>query len=186
MKKHPSPKPAVVKPKAPPSGYVKIHVDAAISKVHGKGAAAVVCRDGTGNFLGSSALVINGITDVATLEALACREGLSLAADLLVHSFVIASDSKQLPGQCEWVVWIDPPPSEHVGQAFEELHGCLERSWIKASRLERKVMDPSNKNNKMHVKLKKRNELMETMCFLIVLVVSIVASLASIWSKQEN
>ncbi|KAE8777846.1 hypothetical protein D1007_49347 [Hordeum vulgare] len=94
-KKQPAPKPAVVKPKAPPSGYSKIHIDAAISKVPKKEAAAAVCRDGTGNFLGSSALVINGITDVATLEALACRVGISIAVDLLVHSFIIVSDSKQ-------------------------------------------------------------------------------------------
>ena len=46
--------------------------------------------------MGSSALVITGITDVATLEVLACREGLALAEDLLVQDFIIASDSKQV------------------------------------------------------------------------------------------
>ena len=81
---------------------------------------------------------------------------------------------------------LTPPPTELVGQAFEELHGGLERSWIKASRMERKVMDLNNENKKMQLKLKKRNELMETMGFLFVLGISIVASLVSIWSKQAN
>jgi hypothetical protein len=33
---------------------------------------------------------------VATLETIACREGLSLAEDLTIQNFVIASDSKQV------------------------------------------------------------------------------------------
>lgn len=41
-------------------------------------------------------MVIAGIVDVATLEAIACREGLALAEDLLLNNFVIASDSKQV------------------------------------------------------------------------------------------
>lgn len=40
--------------------------------------------------------MIIGITDVATLETLACREGLALAEDLLLQNFIIASDSKQI------------------------------------------------------------------------------------------
>ncbi|KAE8785221.1 hypothetical protein D1007_41147 [Hordeum vulgare] len=91
-----------------------------------------------------------------------------------------------LPDECDWVVWIEPPPTELVGQAFEELHGGLEHSWIKASRMEKKVMDLNNENKKMQLKLKKRNELMETMGFLFVLGINIVASLVSIWSKQAN
>ncbi|KAE8813008.1 hypothetical protein D1007_09769 [Hordeum vulgare] len=69
---------------------------------------------------------------------------------------------RELPDESDWVVWIDPPPTELVGQAFEELHGDLEHSWIKPSRMEKKVMDLNNENKKMQLKLKKRNELMET------------------------
>ena len=77
-------------------GYAKIHVDAAVSKTRNCGAAAAVCRSNDGNFMGSSALVIHGITDAATLEAITCREGLALAQDLLLNDFLIASDSKQV------------------------------------------------------------------------------------------
>ncbi|KAE8819916.1 hypothetical protein D1007_02091 [Hordeum vulgare] len=97
-----------------------------------------------------------------------------------------SSADSELPDECDWVVWIDPPPTELVGQAFEELHGGLERSCIKASSMEKKVMDRNNENKKIQLKLKKRNELMETMGFLFVLGISIVASLVSIWSKKAN
>ena len=80
----------------PPQGYAKIHVVAGISKGQVRGATMPVCRDEAGNYMGSSALVISGIVDVPTLEAIACREGISLAEDLMLNNFIIASDSKQV------------------------------------------------------------------------------------------
>jgi ribonuclease HI len=43
--------------------------------------------------LGASAFVLEGITDPETMEALACREGLSLALDLNMQRFSLACDS---------------------------------------------------------------------------------------------
>jgi hypothetical protein len=43
------------------------------------GAVAVVCRSREGEYLGASALVVQGIADPGILEALACREALALA-----------------------------------------------------------------------------------------------------------
>ncbi|XP_073357724.1 uncharacterized protein [Aegilops tauschii subsp. strangulata] len=83
------------KPKAPPMGYAKINVDAGCRK-GSWGTAAAVCRDNTGTFLGSSALVIRGVDDPAMLETIACREGLALPADLHLNQFVIASDAKEV------------------------------------------------------------------------------------------
>ncbi|KAE8785824.1 hypothetical protein D1007_40420 [Hordeum vulgare] len=97
-----------------------------------------------------------------------------------------SSADNELSDECDWVVWIDPAPTELVGQDFEELLRGLERSWIKASRMEKKVRDLNNENKKMQLKLKKRNELMETMGFLFVLGINIVDSLVSIWSNQAN
>ena len=68
----------------------------------------------------------------------------------------------QLPDEGDWVVWIDPPPTDHVARAFEELHAGLEKSWLKAHYLERRVMYLIEKNNKLKLKMKKRNELMQT------------------------
>ena len=60
------------------------------------GSAAVVCRDAEGNYLGSTALVVQGVDDPMILEAIACREALCAAEDLLLQSFVVASDAKQV------------------------------------------------------------------------------------------
>lgn len=51
-------------------------------------AAAIVWDNGS-NFLGASALILEGITDAKTLEALVSREGLALASDLGVHDFQV-------------------------------------------------------------------------------------------------
>ena len=68
-------------------------VDAATSKSSSISAIAAVARDGVGGFLGASSVVLDGVTDPETLEALACREGMSLAADLVLQNFRLASDS---------------------------------------------------------------------------------------------
>jgi hypothetical protein len=79
----------------PPSeGMVKINVDAATSKNLSKAAFAAIVRQADGTFLGASSVVMEGVTDPETLEALACREGLSVAADLLVQNLRVASDCR--------------------------------------------------------------------------------------------
>lgn len=86
----------VARPKAPPPGVAQIHTDAAMARSHAGGACAAVCRDTEGNFLGSSSLVIHGVTSVASMEALAICEGLALAQDIHLHDIIIASDAKQV------------------------------------------------------------------------------------------
>ena len=61
-----------------------------------KGVAAAICRDGAGVFLGASIVVMAGLTDPTTLEALACSEALALAEDLHLRNLTIASDSYQV------------------------------------------------------------------------------------------
>jgi ribonuclease HI len=78
---------------APPQpGIVKINVDGAVAKSQGGGAFSAVCRDDQGRFLGCSSIKINGISCPVTLEAMACTEAMSLAADLHVRKLLIASD----------------------------------------------------------------------------------------------
>mgnify|MGYP005836463737 CR=1 FL=1 len=76
------------RPKAPPPGHAKIHVDAACRKGLG-GSSAAVCKDANGNFLGSSVLVIQGVDDPEVLETIACREALALAQDLNTFSTLL-------------------------------------------------------------------------------------------------
>jgi hypothetical protein len=85
---------AVKHPKwiAPSVGSSKINVDAAIGKNTKVGSVAAVARDCQGNYLGASAVVFQHFTDPQTLEALACRESLALASDLMLQKITIACD----------------------------------------------------------------------------------------------
>ena len=65
----------------PPSRMMKINVDAALAKNSAKVVATVVAHDFSGKFLGASAM------EPDTVEAIACKEGLALASDLVLHDF---------------------------------------------------------------------------------------------------
>ena len=67
-------------------------MDAAVSKNLRHSASATVTRDVGGNFLGASALVVEGNTDAEVVEAIACREGLALASDLGLQAARLATD----------------------------------------------------------------------------------------------
>jgi hypothetical protein len=65
----------------------------AVAKTGNKGVAAAICRDNSGLYLGSSAVVYPGVTNPAVFEALACREAQALALDLNISNLVVASES---------------------------------------------------------------------------------------------
>lgn len=71
---------------------MKINVDGGVSRMGSTGVVVAFCCDDQGLYLGASALVILGVTDPATLEALACRKGLDLVMDLYLQKLHIASD----------------------------------------------------------------------------------------------
>ena len=77
---------------APSGDYAEINVDAAVSRSENRGVVAAICRSRDGTFMGASALACPGISDPETLEAIACREGLALAADLQLLRFLLSSD----------------------------------------------------------------------------------------------
>jgi hypothetical protein len=60
------------------------------------GVAPAICCDHTGLYLGASALVLPRVTDPSILESIACREALSLVADLGLSRLYVASDCKQV------------------------------------------------------------------------------------------
>ncbi|KAE8767727.1 Aspartic proteinase nepenthesin-2 [Hordeum vulgare] len=80
----------------PPSGFVKIRVDAVVARNRNEGSFSVVCRDSSGLYLGSSAIRISGVTDPPTLEALPCCEALALASDLVESHVITASDCQAM------------------------------------------------------------------------------------------
>jgi ribonuclease HI len=52
----------------------------------------VVCRGEDGSFLGACSLTINGVSDPAILEAMACRKAIALAHNLQLQKITVASD----------------------------------------------------------------------------------------------
>ena len=69
----------------PPIGLMKINVDTTLAKSLGVVAAAAVARDVVGKFMGASAVVMEGLLEPNTVEAIACKEGLALASDLVLR-----------------------------------------------------------------------------------------------------
>jgi ribonuclease HI len=80
----------------PEIGCNKINVDGGFGRSGRRAAAAAICRTEQGSYLGASAIVVEGIKDPASMEALACREGLALAEDLSIARLVVASDSQNV------------------------------------------------------------------------------------------
>lgn len=90
------PQPATWLPSA--DGFVKLNTN-----ISGEGdgsccAAAVVCRDQGGKFLGASAIKFKFINATSTLKLLAIREGQALAEDLYVNQIHIAWDCRRWCG----------------------------------------------------------------------------------------
>ncbi|XP_071680070.1 uncharacterized protein [Lolium perenne] len=76
----------------PPGNWAKINVDAGVARSGEHGVVAAVARSASGVYLGGSAVLIIGISNPEVLEALAVREGLNLAQDLLLTKVRLASD----------------------------------------------------------------------------------------------
>jgi hypothetical protein len=80
----------------PPAGITECNVNAVVSRAGGKGAVAMILRDGDCRYVGSSDMVFDDVMDPPTLEALACQEALHLADDLLVIKIMVANDCQQI------------------------------------------------------------------------------------------
>jgi ribonuclease HI len=70
----------------------KLMIDGAFSRTGNRGAVGIVCRNCEGLYMGWPC-VFPGVTDPAVL---ACREALSLAADLNERKISISSDCKNI------------------------------------------------------------------------------------------
>jgi hypothetical protein len=76
----------------PRARVLKINIDGAVAKLTNYGAISAVCCDDQGQFIGCSSVRLNGITNPAVLEALACSEAMSLAVNLQARRSLIALD----------------------------------------------------------------------------------------------
>jgi ribonuclease HI len=77
----------------PPSRTVKINVDASFMADCSQGAVGAVARDCQGNFIAAKCIYLPHVALVEMAEALAMKEGLTLAARLGCNSIIAESDS---------------------------------------------------------------------------------------------
>jgi ribonuclease HI len=82
--------------KAPQEGWMKINVDGAFDESSGSGGIGVVIRNYRGEVQLSAWRFIPIGTCAEELEALACREGLMLAADQRIQRAVLETDSSSI------------------------------------------------------------------------------------------
>lgn len=90
----------------PEPKFTKLNVDAAYFPDVGGGATAAVLRDEKGTFLAAQCNYIPYAADVVSTEAIAMRDGLSLASNLGFQRVVAESDSQEVinfcTGQTRW------------------------------------------------------------------------------------
>ena len=79
-----------------PIGLMKINVDVALAKNSVVVVAATVARDAARKFLGASGVVMEGRMEPKTVEAIACKEGLALASDLVLRDFRLSCDNAEV------------------------------------------------------------------------------------------
>jgi hypothetical protein len=71
---------------------VKVNIGMTVSKNTTLVAFIAVARSSDGTFMGALVVVVQGITEPETLEAMACRESLSVASDHLLLKIRVASN----------------------------------------------------------------------------------------------
>jgi hypothetical protein len=75
----------------PPADMVKINTDAGVARDGSGGVVAAVARSDAGVFLGASVVFIQCLTEPETQEAMAVREGINLALDLIFPKIKVAT-----------------------------------------------------------------------------------------------
>ena len=80
--------------KTPPLGVFKINIDIATVDDASAMGLGVVIRDSRGHFVAARTRKVLGEADAMRVEAMAIREGLSLAKDLEIRAVILEGDAK--------------------------------------------------------------------------------------------
>ena len=76
----------------PEVGWSKINTDAAFSEESKQGATSSIIRDDQGAFYSAQAIWYERGLDVCSMEALACRDGMKLAAQMGLRRVALETD----------------------------------------------------------------------------------------------
>jgi hypothetical protein len=88
----------------PPIGLRKINVDVALAKNSGVVTIAVVTRDAMGKFQGASAMVIQGLLEPNTVEAIACKRLLVIRSSEILDYRVTMQKLSGASGKGPWAL----------------------------------------------------------------------------------
>lgn len=78
----------------PAEGWIKANADGAVSKHGGKGGGGVILRGHSGDFRAAACHVYRHETDPETVEILACKRAVELAAEINVRKLHLETDNK--------------------------------------------------------------------------------------------
>lgn len=85
---------------------LKLNVDASFHSDVGMGATASIARDGHGKFVAAPCTFIPYVSEASTVEAMAMKHGLTLAATLGFNTSIVAeSDSTDVISACKGSTW---------------------------------------------------------------------------------
>lgn len=100
---------------APQEGWVKIYVDGAFDDSSGEGGIGVVIRDSTGAVQLTAWKNVADGRDAEELESLACKEGLSLAADWCQQCAILETDCCSIATNAGEQGWLKIASTFHRG-----------------------------------------------------------------------
>jgi ribonuclease HI len=84
----------------PTARHIKLNVDASFHEDAKAGAIGAVLRDYKGEFVAASTLYLSNVASVVMAEAIAMREGLSLAILMGCNRIMAESDSAEVIETC--------------------------------------------------------------------------------------
>lgn len=112
----------------PEEGWIKVNVDGAMSEESGEAGVGVVIRDHRGTVLLSAWKALFDAGSAEEVEALACREGLHLAAEWIQKPTVLESDCSTIIGYLSKKQKQRAPSFFPIQDALREA-GKLPRGW---------------------------------------------------------
>ena len=104
--------------KPPDEGWIKINVDGAFDNNTCQGGLGIIIRDHLGKVLLSAWFYLSSGRDAEEMEALACKEGLTLAAEWTASPSILESDCANI------IKYLHQPERQCSASAFTIQEAC--------------------------------------------------------------
>jgi ribonuclease HI len=105
----------------PPSGWVKVNVDAAIDKGAGRKGFGIILRDHNGRFLAAKSATRVGLWDSKAVEATAAYLGVLLGQKMGVQQLILEGDAKRVID----AIRAQDENDSMIGHLIDDVRCCL-------------------------------------------------------------